>query len=152
MNDLNEDALKTLVKITCGKVGEDIHHKVAAAAVGVSEGRWSHYHSTDAAHREKGIPLWRAIAFEKRTGRRDFSRLFEQAGVAAAVSCDPRAITGTALSLIATITTTLNEALEDDDLCDRERVELLTLADRLCDTGARLKERLASNVKPLRVA
>ncbi len=143
MNNLDETASKELVKLACQKLGEDKRTKVAAQSAGVSEGRWSHYSSLD--HMDKHLPLWRALLIQQRTGRRDFSDLFEHVTPDSEPSrVDPRRIAGNALTLLAALTNGLNEALEDDDLTEAERRELMPLADRLCDTGAQLRERLTS--------
>lgn len=151
MNTLDDEAVQSLTKIACQKLSEEKGSKVAAAFAGVSEGRWSHYASLD--HMDKHLPLWRALMIQQRSGREDFAKLFTQVGaVGGEVTCHPQTITGNCLMLIATMTTALNEALEDDQITENERRELLKIADRLCDEGARLKARLSTNVRQLKGA
>lgn len=149
MNELDPTAAQELVKVACQKLGEDKRAKVAAALADVSESVWSHYGSL--GHMNRHLPLWRALLIQQRSGRTDFSRLFDQVTPGAQVDLtDPRRIAGNALTLLAALTTGLNEALEDDELSEAERRELMPIADRLCDEGARLKTRLATNVTPMK--
>lgn len=143
MPDLNEDAARELVKITVQKIAEDKGAKVAAKAAGVSEGRWSHYGSLE--HPREQLPFWRALMLEQRLGRNDFSALMGQGVGKSSDGSDPRKIAGNALSILAALTNGLNEALDDDELTENERRELLPLADRLADAGAHIKQRLVSN-------
>lgn len=149
MSDLNEDAARELVKITVQKLSEDKSAKVAANAAGVSEGRWSHYGSLE--HPREQLPFWRALMLEQRLSRNDFSALMGQGVGKSSDGSDPRKIAGNALSILAALTNGLNEALDDDDLTESERRELLPLADRLADAGAHIKQRLAAtNVTSLK--
>lgn len=150
MSDLNEDAARELVKITVQKLSEDKGAKVAAKAAGVSEGRWSHYGSME--HPREQLPLWRALMLEQRLGRDDFTALMGQGAGKANDTVDPRKIAGNALSILAALTNGLNEALDDDQLTENERRELMPLADRLADAGAHIKQRLVgSNVTSLKL-
>lgn len=144
MSDLNEVAAQELVKIAVQKLSEDKGARAAAAAAGVSEGRWSHYGSLE--HPREQLPLWRALMLEQRLGRDDFTALMTQGAGQAADTSDPRKIAGNALSILAALTNGLNEALEHDMLTETERRELMPLADRLADTGARIKQRLVGGL------
>ena len=149
MNELDPTAAQELVKLACQKISEDKRAKVAASFAGVSESVWSHYGGLD--HMNKNLPMWRALLIQQRSGRSDFSRLLDQVtSTGATDDMDPRRIAGSALTLLAALTTGLNEALDDDELTEAERRQLMPIADRLCDEGARLKARLSANVTILR--
>lgn len=146
---IDDDTAKGLVKLACQRLGEGGRTKIAAAAAGVSEGRWSHFAGMD--HLDKNLPVWRAVLIEQRLGSDCFRRLFADADVSPADTC-PRKLALNALGTLATLTAGLNDALEDDDLNETERRELATIADRLCAEGAAIKNRLAGNVQALRRA
>ncbi len=147
---MDDDTAKGLVKLACQRLGEGGRSKIAAAAAGVSEGRWSHFAGMD--HMDKNLPVWRAILIEQRLGSDCFRRLFADADVTPDTGACPRRLALNALTTLATLTAGLNDALEDDDLNETERRELATIADRLCAEGAAIKNRLAGNVQALRRA
>lgn len=150
MNIMDDDTAKGLVKLACQRLGEGGRTKIAAAAAGVSEGRWSHFAGMD--HLDKNLPVWRAVLIEQRLGSNCFRRLFADADVATGADTCPRKLALNALATITQLTTGLHDALEDDDLNETERRELATIADRLCAEGAAIKNRLAGNVQTLRRA
>ena len=147
---IDDDTAKGLVKLACQRLGEGGRTKIAAAAAGVSEGRWSHF--AGMVHLDKNLPVWRAVLIEQRLGSDCFRRLFADADVSTGADTCPRKLALNALGTLATLTAGLNDALEDDDLNETERRELATIADRLCAEGAAIKNRLAGNVQALRRA